>query len=191
MADKAIIAVDDLTGAVAEWRALDKDALLEVGDRLNDVHQRLQLVIGAWLFVYEDALGYGDIKRLAERFSRKASTLTKWKQVYKKTRNVDSNPLLSFGAMQQIARIPAEHQADWIEFAESNPVAKIREAVSAAKDDWQPPADEIVVLEPEPVLPDTISATKESESEIESVETPTLLNRVLFGYRVTIERVRG
>ena len=156
MTDKQIVPVDDLTGAVADWRTLDKDALLDIGDRLNDVHKRLQLVIGAWLYVYEDALAYGDIKLLADRWDRADSTLMNWKSVYKKTQNlphaVDSLP---FSKVSELARIPTENQEAWLPAVTEMKRADLRAAVSAAKktDDWTPPAGEIVVLEPAPASP--------------------------------------
>ena len=149
MADKAIVAVDDLGTAVAEWRSLDKDALLDIGDRLNDVHQRLQLVIGAWLYIYDD-LGYGAIKSLAERWDRKPNTLSQWKSVYKRTRNLYTHTDLPFSKLQHIARIPAEHQEAWLDTAKEMNTAKLGKAITAAKD-WQPP----VIIE----SADTISET--------------------------------
>ena len=133
MTDKHIVPVDDLTGAVADWRTLDKDALLDIGDRLNDVHKRLQLVIGAWLYVYEDALAHGDIKLLAERWERKENTLSQWKRVYLRTRNVEHAKDLPFGKMQELARIPEQHQGDWTDSATTMKRAELRAAVSAAK----------------------------------------------------------
>ena len=108
--EKSIVTVDDLTVAalgdvVSHRRSLDREPLLDIGDQLNDVQKRLQLVIGAWLFVYEDALGYGAITELAERWDRKPNTLMHWKSIYKQTQNLyrdtdlpDTD--LGFGKMQ-------------------------------------------------------------------------------------------
>ena len=171
MAHKAIIAVDDLTGAVAEWRSLDKDALLEVGDNWNDLETKVQAVLGAWLFVYDDVLGYGAIKELADRWDRKPQTLMNWKSVYKKTRNlppaVDS---LQFSKRSELARIPEQHQDDWIESATTMKRADLRKAIADAKKtgDWTPPAGDITVLIPETESPEAFLQNELSESEIKS-----------------------
>ncbi|MCY3781783.1 MAG: hypothetical protein OXG78_15825 [Chloroflexi bacterium] len=152
MVEKQIIPVDQLVlsadaaldDVVRHWQGLEPESLLNIGDRLNEIHKRLQLLIGAWLFVYSDTLGYRDIKALAERWDRKENTLSQWKSVYKRTRNLyhDTDcPRLEFGKMQQIARIPAEHQADWVTPATEMKRDDLRAAISAAKksEDWTPP----------------------------------------------------
>ena len=151
MTDKQMVAFDNLPSAVADWRTLDKDALLDIGDRLNDVHKRLQLVIGAWLYVYEDELGYGAMTELAERFAVKPQTLRQWKHVYQRTKNVDHGQHLPYGKLREVARIPSDRQDAWIESATTMKRAELRAAVSAAKvkDDWTPPAGDIV-LSPKP-----------------------------------------
>ena len=74
MDETQIIAVDNLIlsadsaleDTVGHLETLDPDSLLEIGDKLNEIHRRSQLAIGAWLIVYEEELGYGGIKELAE-----------------------------------------------------------------------------------------------------------------------------
>jgi len=150
---------------------------LNAGDRLNEVHKRLQLLIGAWLFVYSDTLGCGDIKALAERWDRKENTLSQWKSVYKRTQNLyhDTDcPRLEFGKMQQIARIPAEHQADWVTPATEMKRDDLRAAINAVKkaEDWAPP----IIIEPAsadtpPEAPKTYDDTVNPDNGAQAVDS--------------------
>lgn len=139
-----------LADAVSHWKALDKDPLLEVGDTLNDINNRSQLALGAWLTVFEDVLGYGAIKDMADRWDRKPQTLHNWKSVYRKTQNLPpAVSSLSFSKVSELARIPAEYQFDWLTSVESLKRAEIRAAIKSAKEsgDWTPPTGDIIVLE--------------------------------------------
>ena len=160
----ADLALDE---AVRHWNALEREPLLDVGDTLNEINNRSQLALGAWLTVYEDVLGYGAIKDMAERWDRKPNTLSQWKRVYLRTRNVEHAKDLPFGKMQELARIPPDHQDDWIESAREMKRDDFRKAISAAKDahDWTPPV--IITSEP-PQSPPPKSPDQSSQELIEN-----------------------
>ena len=167
MANKQIIATDNLiTGAdlalqdaVTHWKALERDALLDEGDKLNEINRRSQLAIGAWLVVFEDELGYGAMTELADRWDRKPNTLSQWKRVYLRTRNVERAKDLPFGKLQELARIPEPEQAAWLPAVTDMKRDDLRKAVLAAKQagDWTSPKGDIVILEPEPESSEPLS----------------------------------
>ena len=169
MTDKHIVPVDDLTGAVAEWRTLDKDALLDIGDKLNATERHIQLALGSFLHLWEERR-HGDIKDMAERWKRKPQTLMNWKSVYKKTRNISNLPPgVGFSVMRELARIPEPHQASWITTAQEMKRPDLAKAISEAKvkDDWTAPAGDGTVKPPEPESPQPSSEKEVAEKQPE------------------------
>ena len=148
-----------LHDAIKHWKALERDPLLDIGDTLNEINNRSQLALGAWLVVFEDELSYGAMTELADRWDRKPNTLSQWKRVYLRTKNVEHAKDLPFGKLQELARIPEPEQAAWLPALTGMKRAELRTAITEAKktDDWTPPKDEIIVLEPEPESPEPSS----------------------------------
>ncbi len=170
MTDKQIVPVDlALDGAIEQWQTLDRDDLLDVGDKLNATERHIQLALGSFLHLWEERQ-HGDIKDMADRWDRKPQTLMNWKSVYKKTRNISNLPPgVGFSVMRELARIPEQHQADWIESAQAMKRAELAKAIAEAKvkDDWSPPNGLIVDLEPEPESPEPSSEKQAEEKQPE------------------------
>ena len=105
MEGNQIVAVDQLAPsadaslavAVAHGQALRRAPLLRIGDKPNEINQRSQAAIGAWLTVHADGRGYGALTDLAERLRRKPQTLRSRKHIYMKRQNIEQAQHLPIG----------------------------------------------------------------------------------------------